>query len=169
MVYNLIKKLKERGTLAFCPIPGRPSILSSKNRRHVGLLIRNNQSISAAEIKERLVQIDPNLKITPRTIQRDLNKNLQYIVCRPKRVPLLKPNHIISRLEWGQSHIKDNWSQTVFSDETTLQMFWNTQIVRYRRGDQRPCRPMVKHPYKVHAWGRFLRKDLSHYFYSLKT
>ena len=154
-VYDLIKKLKERGTLEHRPIPGRPFILSPKNRRHLGLLVQNNQSISAVEMKERLTRINPDLKVTPRTIQRNLKKNLQYIVCRPQRVPLLKPNHIVSRLEWGQSHIHDNWSQTVFSDETTFQMFRNTQIVRYCRGNHRPCRPMVKHPYKVHAWGAF--------------
>ena len=38
-VFNLIKKLKERGTLAFRPIPGRPSILLPKNCHHMGLLI----------------------------------------------------------------------------------------------------------------------------------
>ena len=42
-----------------------------------------------------------------------------------------------------------------FSDETTFQTFRNTQLVRYRRGDPRPCRGMVKHPYKVHSWGAF--------------
>ena len=89
------------------------------------------------------------------TIQRTLTDDLQYAICRPLRIPLLQPIHINKRLEWAQNHAQDTWSTTIFSDETTFQMFRNTQLVRYRRGDPRPCRGMVKHPYKVHAWGAF--------------
>ena len=78
-VYNLIKKLKERGILEPHPIPGRPSILSPKNRRHLGLLIQNNQSISAVEMKERLTRINPNLKITPALSNVTLKKTLNIL------------------------------------------------------------------------------------------
>ena len=34
-------------------------------------------------------------------------------------------------------------------------MFRNTQKVFYKNGTQPPSKAMVKHPYKVHAWGAF--------------
>jgi len=34
-------------------------------------------------------------------------------------------------------------------------MFRNTQKVFYKVGTQPPSKDMVKHPYKIHAWGAF--------------
>ena len=34
-------------------------------------------------------------------------------------------------------------------------MFRNTQKVYYKSGTQPPRKAMVKHPYKIHAWGAF--------------
>ncbi|GBB95674.1 hypothetical protein RclHR1_25900001 [Rhizophagus clarus] len=53
------------------------------------------------------------------------------------------------------NHIQDDWSHTIFSDESTFQTFHNTQIMHYKAGNLRPSHPMVKHPYKVHVWGAF--------------
>ena len=39
-----------------------------------------------------------------------------------------------------------------------MQIFRNTQKVYYKSGTQPPHKPMVKHPYKVHAWGAFSAK-----------
>ncbi len=128
-VHDLVKKLKKCGTIELNSIPGRPPLLSAQNRRHLGLLVQNNQAISAVEMRDRLIKNNSNFQVSTRTIQRTLNKSLQYIVCRPLRVPFLKPSHIALRLEWGQKHMHDNWSQMIFSDETTLQMFRNTQLV----------------------------------------
>jgi transposase len=153
--YDHVNRLKKKGTLNPLPIPGRPKILSSSERRHLGQLVSFNNAITATEITTRLNETHPNLNISVRTIQEVLKKDFQYIVCRPIRVPLLQPAHIIARLEWAQEHLQDRWSSTIFSDETTFQMFRNTQQVRYRRGSPRPHRSMVKHPYKIHAWGAF--------------
>ena len=53
---------------------------------------------------------------------------------------------------------RQNWNKVIFSDETTLQMFRNNQKVFHKAGTQPPHKPMVKHPYKVHAWGAFSAK-----------
>lgn len=153
--YDHVNRLKKRGTLVPLPIPGRPKILAPNERRHLGQLIWANNAVTAAEAAARLNETHPNLNVSVRTIQEVLKKDLQYIVCRPLRVPLLTPSHITARLEWAQEHVQDRWSTTIFSDETTLQMFRNTQQVRYRRGSPRPHRSMVKHPFKIHAWGAF--------------
>jgi len=154
-IYDLVNKLKERGSLTPLPRSGRPRILTAPKHRYLGLLIKNNNAITATEMTTKLNKNYSNLNVSIRTVQRTLADNLQYVVCRPQRVPLLQPIHIHKRLEWAQNHAQDTWSTTNFSDETTFQMFRNTQLVRYRRGNSRPCRSMVKHPHKVHAWGAF--------------
>jgi DDE superfamily endonuclease len=58
-------------------------------------------------------------------------------------------------MEWARKYSCHNWKQTIFTDESTFQMFRNTQLVRYKAGNPRPQRAMVKHPYKVHVWGVF--------------
>ena len=154
-VYNLVKRLAETGSITPHHRPGRPLILTPKKRRHLGLLVHANKAATASEMATRLQQDHPGLSISTRTIQRNLSQQLRYIVCRPIAAPLLKPTHIEARKQWALRHAKDRWNQTIFSDETTFQTFRNTQLVRYRLGDQRPQRPMVKHPYKVHVWGAF--------------
>lgn len=154
-IHDLVNRLKKRGTLTPLPIPGRPKVLDVQKHRYLGQLIKNNDSITAAEIVIKFNKNYPDLNITERTIQRTLKNNLQYVVCRPQRIPLLRPVHIEKRLEWVQNHANDSWSTTIFSDETTFQMFRNTQLVRHRRTDPRPHRSMVKHPYKIHGWGAF--------------
>src|SRR5215211_6836226 len=86
-----------------------------------------------------------NLNVSTRTVQRTLKNKLNYIVCRLRAVPLLKPNHIKARLQWALSHNQDDWSHTIFSDESTFQTFCNTKLVRYKAGSL----------YKVHVWGAF--------------
>lgn len=154
-VYDLVSQLKKRSDVTPLYKSGRPPILTSKNRRHLGLLVQNNKAITAAEMTEKLIQKNPDLKVSVRTVQRTLKKNLRLEVCRPLSAPLLQPHHIEARLKWAEKYRRCNWSNVIFSDETTFQMFRNTQLVRYRRGETRPHRSMVKHPYKVHAWGAF--------------
>lgn len=154
-VYDLVIKLANTGSITPRRHPGRPLILTPKKRRHLGLLVHVNKAATGPEMAANLKQAYPGLSISTGTIQRNLSKNLKYVVCRPISAPLLKPTHIKTRMEWALRHAKDQWKQTIFSDETTFQMFRNTQLVRYRKGGQRPQRSMVKHPYKVHAWGAF--------------
>lgn len=157
-VYRLLEKLEKTGSVTPRSRPGRPLILTPKKRRHLGLLVHANKAATGSEMATRLQQAYPSLSISTRTIQRNLSEQLKYIVCRPIAAPLLKPIHIEARMQWAIRHAKDRWSQTIFSDESTFQMFRNTKLVRYRLGDPRPQRPMVKHPYKVHVWAAFSEK-----------
>ena len=84
--------------------------------------------------------------------------NLQYFCTIPKSVPLLTDNHKQRRVEFAMKYRRQNWNKVIFSDKTTLQMFRNNQKVFHKAGTQPPHKPMVKHPYKVHAWGAFSAK-----------
>ena len=44
----------------------------------------------------------------------------------PQRNPMLTTGQRTRRLEWVIAHGNDDWSQTIFSDETWIQLFRNT-------------------------------------------
>ncbi len=125
-IHDLVKKLKERGSLTPLSRSGRPRILTAEKRRYLGLLIKNNNTITATEIATKLNEKYPNLNVSERTVQRIITDELQYVVCRPLRIPLLQPIHINKRLKWAQNHLVYHNFQT----------FRKIQLVRYRHGDQ---------------------------------
>jgi transposase len=157
-VYDIVNRLKKTGDVEHLPCPGRPLVLTPNKRRYLGRLVQVNNAISSSLMTTKLNNIYSDLNISTRTVQRTLKNKLNYVVCRPRAVPLLKQNHIEARLQWALRHSQDDWSHTIFSDESTFQTFSNTQLVRYKAGSTRPSRPMVKHPYKVHVWGAFSRQ-----------
>ena len=74
-VYDLVNRLKERSSITPLSIPGRPPILTVKQRRHLGQIVQNNNAATAAGMTERLKQKDPNLKVSVHTVQCTLKKN----------------------------------------------------------------------------------------------
>ena len=40
-----------------------------------------------------------------------------------RATPMLTATHKQKRVEWAQKHINDDWSTTLFSDETAFQLF----------------------------------------------
>ncbi|GBC29573.2 IS630 family transposase [Rhizophagus irregularis DAOM 181602=DAOM 197198] len=157
-VYDIINRLKKTGSVEHLPVPGRPLVLTPKKRRYLGRLLKNDNATTSALMTTKLNNLYPDLNVSTRTVQRTLKNKLNYIVCRPWSVPLLKESHVEAHLQWALNHIQDDWTHTIFSDESTFQTFRNTQIVRYKAGNPHPVHPMVKHPYKVHVWGAFCRQ-----------
>jgi len=153
-LYDYIKKLKKGISLEPLSRSGRPKRLSPKKRCHLGKLVSVNKYSTCAELANILNDKHTNLNIHKRTVLRELH-SLNYLSTIPKSIPLLTTLHKQRRIEFAMKYRRQNWNQVIFSDETTIQMFQNTQKVFYKAGTQPPQKPMVKHPYKVHAWGAF--------------
>jgi transposase len=145
-----VASLRKSGDIPEIRRTGRPRILSPRKRRHVGLLIKSNHFRTAAEIKALLEETHQELSVGERTVRREISK-LGYEAVLPRRVPLLTQRAKENRLQWAKKHQKYTWKNVVFSDETTLQMFRNTCLAWSQDG--KPVAPMVKHPFKLHAWG----------------
>ena len=94
-----------------------------------------------------LNQTYPKLNIAPRTVRENLY-NPGYRVCVPVSVPMLTPSAKDYRVEWAKSHLNKNW-KVIFSDKTTFQLFRNTTLLRYKVGQEKPRRVIVKQPLKV--------------------
>jgi len=139
--------------------PGRPKILSPKKRRHLGQLARSRAGATSFEITNTLNNIYPELNIATRTVRENLWK-LGYRVCIPKKTPFLTPIAKERRVAWANVHKRKKWGNVIFSDETTIQMFRNTTLVRYKEGEEKPTRGIVKHPFKIHIWGAFCAQGI---------
>ncbi|GES96921.1 IS630 family transposase [Rhizophagus clarus] len=129
-VYDIVNRLKKTGSVKHLPISGRPLILSPTKRQYLGRLLKNDNATTSALMTTKLNNLYPNLNAS----------------------------HVEAHLQWALNHNYDDWSHTIFSDESTFQTFCNTQIVRYKAGNLRPSHLMVKHPYKVHVWDAFSRQ-----------
>ncbi len=75
---------------------------------------------------------------------------------------MLTDVHKQKRIEWAQQHLNDDWSWTLFSDETVFQLFRNTVERWYK--NKRPIRPMPKDRTKIFAWGGFCVKGKTSLF-----
>jgi len=56
------------------------------------------------------------------------------------------------RIQWGRQHQNDDFTRTIFTDESSFQLFRNT-VRRWSKhpNDELKCRP--KNRQKVHVWG----------------
>jgi DDE superfamily endonuclease/Transposase len=156
-MYKYASQLKKNSKLEPLPIPGRPKILSPRKRRTLGKQVSSDCYSTCKEIAVSLKSVYPDIEVSSRTINRELN-NLGYRSCHPKTVPMLTEKQRERRVEWASSHINQNWKNVVFSDETTFQMFRNTMTAFHKVGTEVPQRGVPKHPAKVHAWGAFSAK-----------
>jgi transposase len=158
-LYRWTSQLKKTKDLKQRRRPGRPKRLSPKKLRHLGQLACSRAGATSFEITDSLNNTYPELNIAPRTVRENLWK-LGYRVCIPKKTPLLTPIAKERRVSWAKAHQHKNWKDTVFSDETSIQMFRNTTLVRYKEGKEKPTRGVVKHPFKVHVWGAFCSQGI---------
>ncbi|GBC24520.2 IS630 family transposase [Rhizophagus irregularis DAOM 181602=DAOM 197198] len=115
--------IKMAGSVEHLPVPGRPLVLTPKKCRYLGRLLKNDNATTSALMTTKLNNLYPDLNVSTRTVQRTLKNKLNYIVCRPWSVPLLKESHVEARLQWALNHIQDDWTHTIFSDESTFQTF----------------------------------------------
>jgi hypothetical protein len=65
---------------------------------------------------------------------------------------MMTVEHHVQRLKWANAHADNNWSQTVFSDETCFQLFRNT-VRRWSKNPQAEVKRIPKNRQKVMVWG----------------
>jgi hypothetical protein len=65
---------------------------------------------------------------------------------------MMTEEHRVRRLEWANAHADDNWSQTVFLDETCFQLFRNT-VRRWSKNPQAEVKRIPKNRQRVMVWG----------------
>ena len=149
--YNLAKTKKE-GRVEHRRGNGRPRKIASEDSVAIGQWIRRNNEITAKEIAEKL-QTDRNFTVSEWTVRRHLH-DLGYKNVLPQGTPMLTDDKKERRVQWALAHKDDDWNRTVFSDETSYQLFRNT-VRRWSKYAQEEKKRIPKNKQKIMVWGAF--------------
>ena len=109
---------------------------------------------------EKLLQ-NGNVDVSRSTIQRQL-KRLGYKSSLPYKTPMLTQQQKDARVQWAIKHPNDDWSRTIFTDETCYQLFRKT-IRRWSKNPKAEVKRIPKNRQKILVWSGFSIKDLVGY------
>lgn len=140
---------------------GRPRKTSPRTDQLLKREVMSNPSITALELKENHSELLK--KVTVRTIQHRLQKDLKLPTRRAAKKPLLTENMKKKRLQFCKKYqhwTSEEWKKVMFSDESTFRLIRGTsKIVRRPRDasryDPKYTVKTVKHPDSVMVWGAF--------------
>jgi len=154
--YN-IRKLKALGSLNHVGGNGRKRSITASAARTVGQLIRREKQTSAAEISVEL-RMRRNLAVSVSTVRRHLRRK-GYKSCLPKKKPMLTDQQRHRRLQWAMAHKDDDWRRTVFSDESSIQLFRNT-VRCWTKNPRIEIKRVPKNRTKIFVWGAISSKGV---------
>ena len=129
---------------------GRPRKITGNTSKAIGQSIRRNDGISTRTLAKKVCKM--GVEVSHMTISRHLAAH-GYSNALPLGTPMLTDIHKQKRVQWARQHLDDDWSNTLFSDETAFQLYRNT-IKRWYKG-VRPICPLPKDCTKILAWGGF--------------
>ncbi|CAF3374009.1 unnamed protein product [Rotaria socialis] len=132
--YNLVK-IKKEGGVEHRRGNGRPRKITLEDNRAIA---------------------NRNLTVSRWTVQRQLHR-LGYENVLPRGTPMLTNEQKERRVQWALAHKDDDWNRTVFSDETSYQLFRNT-IHRWSKHAQEEKKRIPKNRQKIMVWGAFTNK-----------
>ena len=116
----------------------------------IGQWLRRNNELTSKEIAEKLFQTR-NLNVSRWTVQRQLFR-MRYKSTLPRATPMLTIEHKKRRIQWAQQHLDDNWNRTIFSDESSFQLFRNT-VRRWSKNPRQEVKRIPKNRQRIMVWG----------------
>jgi transposase len=145
-VYYWLSKLRKQGNLDHLPRKGRPRKLSGHEVVSLIQTVRHHPERSSKDLAE-------GSSCSSRTLRRYLSDK-GYTKKKPRFVPLLTTLHKEKRLQFARAHLHDDWSRTVFSDETSMQLEANA-VKLWCKKSKTPIKGRPKNRKKIMAWGGF--------------
>ena len=123
---------------------GRPSVLNEENKMEIEEILEEEPTLNSHEI-----QAKANLTCNPRTIRNYLHEK-GYKWKRVKPTFYLGEDHMIRRLSFAQNHLNDDWSNTIFLDESTFRLYTSPSYC-YQKDDKRISQPKPKYCLKINV------------------
>lgn len=146
-----LNRWKQSKDLHDSPRSGRPRVTTQKQDQRIVSLVDQQIFVTAQDIASKLNR--QQVVVSERTVRRRLREaGAKYN--KPISKPLLTERHRGQRLEWALTYQDMDWSQVIFSDETTIRLNSVKGMVWNLPGNKKVVRT-VKHPTKVNVWGCF--------------
>jgi len=161
-VYDTIDRWKETGSPIPDARPGRPEMLSDRDKRALDRIANKNRDAVLAVVTEELT-INIGTTISTKTTSKYL-RELGWKSCFKCRKPLLTESHVKARLKWCREYLKwahPDWRYVVFTDESKFQMHTADGGHRvWRRADEKYHKDCITPTMKfgggkVMFWGCF--------------
>ncbi len=149
-------KFKETGDIfTIKEKTGRPSKLEDQFYNIILELVKENPFITQAQISDT-IEKKTKIKITQRSISNYLSELGNYKL--PQKVPFLTLKNLAKREEYAKFHLKDKFTNVIFSDESRFQMSSNNRKIFVLKGHDLPQKPMNNPNYSVMVWGAISKK-----------
>ena len=144
-----LKRYEETGDVKETQKSGRPRKTTEEQDQ---IILEAQAADSEAVVKDIHKQAKrKKIDVSPSTVRRRLvEAGLTY--APPMVKPLLSELHRQKRVEWAQTHLNVNWNEVLFTDESSVKVYYNRKCVWRRRGEH-VVRRSVKYPVKLHIWG----------------
>ena len=149
-----IKRFQETGSVDDAPVSGRPRATSDQDEAKIDAEIEKDGPGLVQRIKTKLKKSLPTISL--RTIQRRISERGLIFGSVVAKL-LLSRTHIESRLKFATANLHRDWSNVIFTDESTFSTFTFKRKV-WMKPDKKFVVRTVKHPAKLHAWGCFCSK-----------
>ena len=161
---NLRRKFQATGSVNDMPRSGRPRVTTAVEDGHIVTAHLQDRFKTATETSRQFRRARP---VSRDTVLRRL-KAVGIVARIPAQRILLRPRHIIARLNWAQLHQRwtaRQWNNVVFSDECRFQMETHDGRRKvFRRAHERyapNCVSTVGDKRGVMAWGAISSADRS--------
>ena len=113
--YN-ITRIKQQGTTEDRPREGRSRKITASDSIARGQWMRRNNEATPKGLAPTLLH-GPALNVSQWTVQRQ-RKRMSYKSTLPYGTPMVTQEQKHARVQWAIQHKDDDWSRTVFTDET---------------------------------------------------
>ena len=161
-VHYTLNKFKRTGKVSDLPSPNRKSVLSQVQINRIVERSKQYSFASAREIRDK-----EKLTCSVSTVKRVLKKydlNGYRVVIRQ----LLSETHMAERVRFAQGMLGKEWNNIIFSDEKTLQNYYNARpYVRRPREQAFNERYIIRldktRKFKINLWGYITPTDYGLY------
>ena len=131
------------------PRPGRPTKLTERAKNIVEAEMQGNDETTAKELAAILSRAGYRMSL--RTVLK-CRRALGWTHRGAAYCQLIRDQNKERRLVWAREHLRDEFTDVIWSDESTVQLETHRRFCCRKKGQKPRYKPRPKHPTKVHVW-----------------
>ena len=137
------------GSIAPLPKSGRRTKLTNDVQEIIERTMQNDDETTLKEIAGILA--NRGYKMSVRTVLKG-RRLLGWTTRGAAYCQLIRQRNKEKRVAWAREHVNDDFTNVVWSDETTVQLETHRRFCCRKKGQKPRYKPRPKHPIKLHVW-----------------
>ena len=148
-VRQFLKRYHMTGSIARKPGSGLPPKISSGLKQLIEDTMQEDDETTATQLQAILAS--KNVYVSLSTIVRN-RAELGWTYRGSAYCQLIRWQNKDKRLDWARTYLNDDFSNVIWTDETTVQIDTHKRFCYRKEGEKPRPKPRPKHPTKVHVW-----------------